>query len=222
MRIRDLPESMRPREKALATGVESLSDQELLALLIQKGVPNYSALDIAGSLLSTYRSFGTLSSLNPRVFEKEKGISKAKALEIGAVFEIARRAERQSVDESSMEPSDLYSRFRLSLSYSSTEKVILLCYDLKKHLLQEKVLFQGNEKAVSISEKTILSEALSAHASILILLHNHPSGASLPSKDDLTLTDALGKRAFELGMLLKDHVIIAGETYFSFRLNGLM
>jgi DNA repair protein RadC len=222
MKILDLPEEMRPREKALKEGVSSLNDQELLALLLGKGVTGANALELATSLLVTYRNFGVLSSMNSRSFRSFRGISAVKGLQLEAAFEIARRIAKEKEIKANSTPEDLYLRYRLSLGREKDERLVLLCYDRLGTLLEERCLFKGNEVAVAYSEQTILYEALLSGAKSFTLVHNHPSGNCLPSEEDLARSASLKEKASSLLLNFKEHLIIGADAFYSFRQNGLL
>lgn len=222
MKIHDLPLEERPREKALEHGLESLSDAELLGLIIARGTRGHSALEIAKELLAIYQNFQGLAIANPDAFSELKGLSKIKALELGAVFELSRRRESESVPEDSYEPSDLFERLVGVLGQSKQEKLLLLLYSRQGHLLKEKTLFVGTEDSLSASKKLILGEAVAAGASSFVIVHNHPSGDPLPSPGELVSTSALQSTALSLGLRLLDHLIISEGAFYSFSENGIL
>lgn len=222
MKIRDLPLEMQPREKALKQGVGALNDQELLAILLGKGVTGANALELAASLLVTYRNFGVLSSMNSRSFRSLKGISTVKGLQLEAVFEVARRIAKEKEIRANSSPEDLYLRYHLSFKKAKEERLVLLCYDRLGSLLEEKCLFKGNEEEVSFSEKAILSEALIAGAKSFVLVHNHPSGNCLPSKEDVERSATLKEKANHFLLVFKEHLIIGEDAFYSFKANGLL
>jgi DNA repair protein RadC len=222
MRISEMPEELRPREKAWRHGLSSLSDSELLALLIGKGAKGHSALEIAEDLLKEYRSFSALGYADPTSFTSEKGLSQVKALELGAVFEAARRYGQEAVPTDHGEASALYERHRHDLGEAMSEHFLLLLYDRQGRLLKEKTLFIGDEKSLLSSNKIILSEALSCRSSSFVIMHNHPSGNPLPSLGELSLTKNLARKAQELGLSLSDHLIVSAYAYYSFAENGIL
>jgi DNA repair protein RadC len=222
MRICELPEELRPREKAWTHGLSSLSDIELLALLIGKGTRGHSALAIAEDLLKEYRSLSALGYADPSSFTSEKGLSRIKALELGAVFEAARRYEQEAVPRDGGDAYALFERHRHDLGEAPTEHFLLLLYDRAGRLLKEKTLFIGDEASLLSSTKVILSEALSCRSSRFVIVHNHPSGNPLPSQGELSLTRSLGDKAKELGLSLGDHLIVSAYAYYSFAENGIL
>jgi DNA repair protein RadC len=222
MRISEMPEELRPREKAWRHGLSSLSDIELLALLIGKGAQGHSALAIAEDLLKEYRSLSALGYADPTSFTSEKGLSQVKALELGAVFEAARRYGQEAVPTDGGDARALFERHRHDLGEATTEHFLLLLYDRQGRLLKEKTLFIGDEKGLLSSHKVILSEALSCRSSNFVILHNHPSGNPLPSQGELSLTRALADKAHELGLRLADHLIVSAYAYYSFAENGIL
>jgi DNA repair protein RadC len=222
MRIAEIPEELRPREKAWSHGLSSLDDAELLALLIGKGTHEHSALDIAHDLLKEYRSLAALGYADPASFTSEKGLSRVRALELGAVFEAARRYEKEEVPLEKGDALALFERHRHDLGEAQSEHFLLLLYDRLGRLLKEKTLFIGDEEGLLSSNKIILSEALSCRSSSLVIAHNHPSGNPLPSQGEITFSLALKGKAEEMGLRLGDHLIVSAYAYYSFAENGIL
>lgn len=222
LKIAELPLEERPREKALKAGIESLSDEEVLALVLSRGVKGSSALDVSRGLLARFGGFAALGSASAVSLEEVKGIKEAKALEIIAVFEIAKRYYKSEPMNASMSAQGLYQRYRLSLQDEVGEKGLLLLYDRRGRFLKEKLLFSGNEDTLSSSPKLLISEALSSKASSFVFLHNHPSGNPSPSSSDISFTSSLEKKSGDMGLRFLDHIIVAADRFYSFRDNGFL
>jgi DNA repair protein RadC len=222
MKIALLPPESRPREKARREGIASLSDEEVLALILSRGVKGASALDLAREILARYGSFSSLGAAPSESLMEIKGIKEAKALEIAALFEVARRAAKEAPQSQDSPAEELYEHYHLSLEDEIGEKGLLLLYDRRGRFLKEKILFAGNENRLSASPKLVLSEALSSRASSFVFLHNHPSGNPYPSPDDFSFTSSLEKKASDLSLHFRDHIIVAEGRFFSFRENGLL
>lgn len=223
MRIKELAENLRPREKALLGGIDSLSDEELLALLIGKGVKGANALDIASSLLRSYSGLSPLFSSDVSSLSSFSGISKIKALELLAVGELSKRMSKEKLfllDDISAEK--IHDSYRFSLGNENKERLFLLCYDRRKSYRGEREIASGGEDSLLFSSKLILRELLRAEASSFILLHNHPSGNPLPSSGEVGDTLILKKEGERFSLRMIDHIIIAKDLYFSFRENGLL
>ena len=220
MKIKALSKEERPREKALTYGIESLNNRELLALLLRTGYKGCSALDVADSLLSNFSSLKNV--LNASAFELSqiRGISKVKALEIISIGELSKRAEKEEKTRLA-DPKDVFLRYGSVLSSNEGEKIILISLNRNKQIIREHVVSLNNESFTSISIQNSLSLVLKDMAIGFILIHNHPSGLPLPSKQDITFTDKLRMSADSLGLRFFDHIILSKNSYFSFSEEGL-
>ena len=220
MKIKALNKEERPREKALTYGIESLNNRELLALLLRTGYKGCSALDVADSLLSNFSSLKNV--LNASAFELSqiRGISKVKALEIISIGELSKRAEKEEKTRLA-DPKDVFLRYGSVLSSSEGEKIILISLNRNKQIIREHVVSLNNESFTSISIQNSLSLVLKDMAIGFILIHNHPSGLPLPSKQDITFTGKLKMSADSLGLRFFDHIILSKNSYFSFSEEGL-
>lgn len=222
MKLKELSQDSLPREKALKKGIASLSDQELLAIILGSGTKGKNVLELASEIVSIYRDFPTLATTQIDSFYSIRGISQAKAISLAATFEIARRSNQQAPYLSTVSPSELYDHYQLSLGQKKNESLLLLCYDKRKRIRKEKYLFEGDENELSASIKMILSELNDPSCSSFIIMHNHPSGIVLPSKGEIEFTANLKARSLALGVELLDHMILSASSYFSFKENGLL
>jgi DNA repair protein RadC len=223
MRLCDMTKSLRPREKAFAHGVESLSDEELLALILRSGTSGKNVLELSSELLREHGGLAGVARGNAESFSERDGISKVKAVELLGVFELAKRLERSSFDEApSLKPAALYARFRLSLASSGRESLILILADGRNRFIREKIIYCGTENGVMTVGKEIIQEALAGGASGFILIHNHPSGNVLPSTSDFAMTKRLKEVGFGVGIRLLDHLIVGEKGYYSFNENGIL
>lgn len=222
MKLRDLPLALRPREKAKKEGISSLSDSELLALLLGNGYAGKDVLELAEEILATYHDFTALSTLSSAAFRKIKGVSFAKAERLSAAFEMARRTQRRLPYSNSASPKEIFAHYRLSLGAKKRESVMLLCFDKRGRLCQERLLFEGGDAHVLSSKRSILSELDDPNFVSIMLLHNHPSGSVLPSPGEVAYTLDLARQAEILGVQLRDHLILSSDAYFSFYENALL
>lgn len=221
MKIKDLYEERRPREKAGLYGISSLSEGELLALVIGSGTKGKNALECASSLLNGYPSLSSLSEGAISLRLKAEGIGKAKAYALAACFELARRLNREGVLKGlSLEPHDLYLRYRERLSKLRGESLLVIYLDHGNKPLREVEPSRG--KSLTFDPKSIIAEGVMLNAKGMVLFHNHPSGISMPSKKDIDSTMVLYKTAKQFNLPIIDHIIIAGEGYFSFAEEGLI
>lgn len=219
MKINDIPIDLRPREKAFRFGIDSLSDQELLALIIGSGVKGKSAMDIAEDLLSTYfNSMYSLSNSNLSSLEAHVGLKRAVALRLLAVFEFHHRlnSPMYQKQETIKSPEEIYLRYQYLESYDQ-EVLILIMLDSHNRIKQEKLLYKGTFDSFSIDVRDVIKEIILAKAKSFILIHNHPDEEPKPSEEDLVATKVIEKSASNLGIKLVDHVIIYRGGYYSIK-----
>ena len=210
MKISDIPLNLRPREKAVLYGIEKLTDQELLALIIGSGVRGNSAIEIAGELLKTYsNSMEGLSKSSFRELESFKGLKKSNALKLLATFEFHNRLNSPTYKKiTKIEgPKDVFLRYQYLENFAQ-EVLVLIMLDTKMRIIKEKVLYEGTFDSFSIDIRQIVQEVILAKAKSFILVHNHPDEESKPSNDDILTTKAIAKTTKNLGIKLIDHIII--------------
>ncbi len=222
MIIKELKKEGLPREKAIREGISSCNDVELLAIILRSGCVGKNVLELASEIMAIYKDFPTLSNLPIEQFCSLKGISETKAITLCAVFEIARRSSVQAPYLKLLSPKEIYEHYRLSFAHKNKEFLLLICYDKRKRIRKEKVIFEGDENQVSASMKNILSEISNLSFPFFVLLHNHPSGVPLPSNGEVEFTHKLQEKSILLGNKLLDHIILGNETYFSFKENDLL
>ena len=223
--IVDWAKEERPREKFLARGAESLSDAELLAILIRAGNRDENAIDLARKILrGAGNSLKSLSRFSFEDLRKFKGIGVGKALSIMASFELARRGQI----ENAAPLNQIYS------SSVAAENVIPMLKDLQheecwvlylnksNRLLGRERVFVGGFDSTVVDIRIILRNALARNACHIILAHNHPSGNRYAGEADKIQTAKLKKAAQMCEIELLDHLIVAGENYFSFADEGLL
>lgn len=215
MKISDIPTNLRPREKALQYGIEELSDQELLAIIIGSGVRGHSAIDIAGELLQTYaNSLEALSNTNYQSLLGHLGLKKSIALRLLATFEfhkrlISNRYQKVSKIET---VEQVYFRYRYLENFDQ-EVLIILMLDLKGRIIKEKTLYKGTFDSFSIDVKQIVQELILAKAKSFYLIHNHPDEESRASEEDILATKVIEKASKNLCVKLLNHVVIFKGGY---------
>ena len=185
--IHDLPTLERPREKALRYGIEALSDNELLALIIRSGYHGENASDLANKLISTYNGLEGLSAAPMHDVAKQKGIKSNKALLLAAIFEIHKRLNVKRVEkEGEMANSDyLYKKYSPQLVDASQEVLILVLVNKRRNIIRESLLYKGTESDVVFSYKEMWRELFIHNAYGFYLIHNHPNNQANPSKKDM-------------------------------------
>lgn len=224
--IKEWPEDERPREKLFKHGAASLSDSELLAILINTGSGKQSALDLAKKLLREYRSMRNLSGLSVADLKQQKfkGIGKVKAAKIAAAFEIARRLASTRSDDSKpiRTPDDVAKRYLPELRDLKQEIFMVLCLNSSNKIIQERTVTKGLLNSSLTHPREVFREAILENAASVILLHNHPSGNPEPSREDIQITKQLVESGKIIGISVQDHIIIAGDGFTSMVERGLM
>ncbi len=226
MRVCDLPSDERPREKLLATGAASLSDIELLAVLLRTGVKDSSALYVAEKLLSLYKERGlsAITQMSVRELSSIKGVGAAKAATILAAVELGARLAKRAAKKKKIlkTPKDAASYVMPHFRFEQQEHFAVLLLDLKYHILCLKTIFIGTLTTSMAYPREIFQEAIERAAAFIILVHNHPSGDPLPSEEDLRLT----RRMVEAGKIMDipviDHIIVAYDKFISLKEEGMI
>ena len=226
MAIRDWPEAERPRERLARQGAAALSDAELLAIFLRVGLPGKSAVDLARELLESFG--GDLASLaysSPRELARLRGIGPAKAAQLSAALELARRAlaSPMKARDALASPEAVRDWLRLKLGNIPHEVFLALWLDAQNRLIVSEELFRGTLTQTSVYPREVVKRALEHNAGAVILAHNHPSGLAEPSRADEVLTSSLKLALSMFDVKLLDHFIVAGSARpLSFAERGLL
>lgn len=207
--IRELPEGERPRERLLKQGGDSLSDSELLAVLLRTGRAGVSVLQLSMDLLRENGGLAGLLTATPHSLRRA-GIGPAKAATLLAAVEVGRRlAREQFLDREPLSRPVDVSRY-LALRYHTRDQEVMgaLFLDARNFLLGEKEMFRGTLSRMSVEPREILRECLQRGAVSVYLFHTHPSGDPSPSAEDLLFTRRMAEAAEIVGVRLVDHVIL--------------
>ncbi len=213
----------RPRERLLAHGAASLTDAELVALLLRTGVAGRSALDVARELLVATGGIAGLLSPVPRRINV-RGVGAAKAAELAAVGELARRAlaREAAAQDTLASPQAVRDYLRLTLGTRPHEVFVGLYLDSQNRLLATEELFRGTLAQTSVYPREVVKAALAHNAAAMIFAHNHPSGVAEPSRADELLTQALKQALALVDIRTLDHFVVAGGRLVSFAERGLL
>lgn len=219
MKIKEIPENLRPREKALIQGLQALSDRELLAIFIRQGTRKYSALQVADKVLKQAHTISGLNRLEKDELIEIPGISHIKALELLALVEVSKRMVRPKNDEIIQidKPNALISWLNLEVGYKRQEYFIAIYLDKQNRLLGHSILFKGTLDRSVVHPREIFKDAVKKSASRIILVHNHPSGGLSPSHADIKTTEVLVGAGQMMGVFILDHLIVAEGGYVSIR-----
>ena len=223
MAIADWPESERPRERLLAQGAGSLSDAELVAVLLRTGVRGKSAVDLGRELIERFHGLGGLfERIGGR--DQVKGLGAAKRAQFAAAIELARRslAEQMKKRSALTSPGAVRDYLRLALSARPHEVFVCIWLDAQHRVIDCAEMFRGTLTQTSVYPREIVKAALAANAAAVIFAHNHPSGAAQPSQADELLTRNLREALALVEVKVLDHFIVAGTQAISFAERGLL
>lgn len=225
MAISDWPASERPREKLLELGPSALSPAELLAIFLRVGIKGKSAVDLARDLLQHFGSLSGLAHASIHDISQIAGMGTAKAVQLHAAIELARRAlaETMSERDNLTSPQAVKDWLRLRLSHLQHEVFMVLLLNTQNQLIHQAELFRGTLTQASVYPREVVKLALQHNAAAAIFAHNHPSGTTTPSTSDLNLTQKLKDALSLVDIRVLDHFIIApSQPPYSFVENGLL
>ena len=216
-------EEDRPREKLMNLGAETLSNAELLAILIGSGSPRESAVELMKRVLSDCKNnLNTLGKLSITDLTSYNGIGEAKAITILAACELGKR--RQVADilkrPTLNSANAIYNYMRPKVQDKDVEEAWILLMNQKLDLIEAKCISHGGITGTAIDVRIILKEALLKNATAIALCHNHPSGNTSPSREDDNITTSVKKAADTMCIYFVDHVIVANQRFYSYREEG--
>lgn len=223
-KIPDWPEDERPRERLLKHGTDALSEAELLAIVLRTGDGKSSAVDLARHVLNQYDGLRGVDAQSIEELLSIKGIGLAKAAQIKAALELAKRlvAQKWRVQDRITKSEDIYHLLHLRMRDLSQEEFRVLFLTGRHELITEKKLFEGTLMESVVSPREIILTAVQNSAAAIVLLHNHPSGDPSPSVQDKLVTEKIIKACEYVDIHVLDHVIIGKDSYFSFADKGLI
>lgn len=219
IKIKDWKETERPREKMLFNGASSLSDSELLAILIRTGNTGETAVDLSRKLLlEAHNSLRNLSLFSIEKMGKVKGIGKAKAVSIMAAFELALRLSSETLEDrpTISSSSSVVKVISPHIKDLQHEECWVLYLNRANKLIAKERISIGGVSATVMDSRVIIKKAVEKLASSIIIVHNHPSGNPYPGEQDKKQTRLLKDAAALLDISLIDHIIVAGDRYYSF------
>jgi len=222
--IADWPSQERPRERLLAQGPDKLSEAELLAICLRSGIRGQSAVDLARQLLERYGGLAGLLAAGAGELRRVKGLGVAKAAQLAAVLELARRTLREDLRAGSAltSPGAVRDYLRLALGARAHEVFACIFLDAQHRVIEAQELFRGTLTQTSVYPREVVKAALAANAAAVILAHNHPSGVAQPSQADELLTRQLKEALALVEVRVLDHFIVAGNQALSFAERGLL
>ncbi|MBT2616697.1 MULTISPECIES: DNA repair protein RadC [unclassified Bacillus (in: firmicutes)] len=224
MLIRDYPKEERPRERFLQDGPQSLSNQELLALLLRTGSREESVLQLSGRLMNSFKGLRLLKEASVEELTVIKGIGEAKAIQILASVELGRRINNLNDQDRYVirSPEDGANYCMEEMRFLSQEHFVCLYLNTKNQVLQKTTVFIGSLNASIVHPREVFKEAFKRSAASIICLHNHPSGDPSPSREDIEVTKRLVECGKIIGIEVLDHIIIGEHKYVSLKEKGYL
>lgn len=219
--IKNIPVEDRPRERFLKVGVNNLSNNELISILLNTGTKNSSVKELADNILKELNDITQLKDLSLNSLKKIKGIGEIKAITLISALELGKRVYyEKNMQKIKMNSAGIiYDYIKSDLIGKKQEYFYCLYLDTKKNLIEKKLLFIGTINRSIVHPREIFKYAYLLSASSIVCIHNHPSGDPLPSIEDINLTKSLVKIGKIQGIEIIDHIII-GNNYYSFFENG--
>ena len=222
--IRDFPSSERPRERFLRDGPQSLSNQEIIALLLRTGTKNESVLQLSERLLTYFDGLRLLKDASIEEMTSIHGIGEAKAIQLLAAVEIGRRIGNLRYPERYVirSPEDCANYCMNDMRFLTQEHFVCVYLNTKNQVLHKQTIFIGSLNASIVHPREVFKEAFRRSAASIICLHNHPSGDPTPSKEDIDVTKRLLECGRMIGIDVLDHLIIGEKKYISLKEKGYL
>ena len=212
-------DSLLPRERLAKEGVEALSNQELLAILLRTGTRQASVFEIAQKVLSNLSSLTDLKKMTLQELQSLSGIGRVKAIELQAMIELGHRIHKhENLEmESILSSKKLAKKMQQELGDKKQEHLVALYLNTQNQIIHQQTIFIGSATRSIAEPREILHYAIKHMATSLILVHNHPSGAVAPSRNDDHVTKLVKEACDLMGIVLLDHLIVSHSSYFSYR-----
>ncbi|MEH7093881.1 DNA repair protein RadC [Neobacillus vireti] len=224
MMIRDFPQDERPRERFINHGPQSLSNHELIAILLRTGTKDESVLQLSNRLLTHFEGLRMLKGATLEEMTEIKGIGAAKAIQILAAVEIGRRIANLNYTDRYVirSPEDGAKYVMNDMRFLTQEHFVCLFLNTKNQVIHKQTVFIGSLNASIVHPREVFREALKRSAASIIALHNHPSGDPTPSKEDIDVTKRLVECGKIIGIDLLDHLIIGENKFVSLKEKGYL
>ena len=212
-------DSLLPRERLAQEGVEALSNQELLAILLRTGTRQASVFEIAQKVLNNLSSLTDLKKMTLQELQRLSGIGRVKAIELQAMIELGHRIHKHETleMESILSSQKLAKKMQQELGDKKQEHLVALYLNTQNQIIHQQTIFIGSATRSIAEPREILHYAIKHMATSLILVHNHPSGAVAPSRNDDHVTKLVKEACDLMGIVLLDHLIVSHSSYFSYR-----
>lgn len=223
-KVCEWPENERPRERLLRHGAESLSDAQLLAILLRTGSSEKGVMDLAIGFLDTFKNLRSIDSAALADLTAIKGVGSAKIAQIKAAFELGKRLMAESHEGQPICNSSAAVHSYLAPRFKNVKKELFICLllDAKNRLIKDVRISEGTLTNSLIHPREAFKEAIRESAASVIFVHNHPSGDPAPSRDDIAVTERLKKAGEVIGIAALDHIIIGDGSYVSLKEKGIL
>ena len=220
VKIKEIPKNDRPIERLVYFGSQALSNEELLAILLKTGTKDISSKELASNILKDTKDLKDIKLEN---LIRIKGIGLNKAATVIAALELSKRINKEIYTlkkQKGNNPELIFEYYKELLAHKTQEYFYAIYLDTNKEIITDKLLFIGTINYSMVHPRDIFKEAYNYNASAIILVHNHPTGNVIPSKNDIITTNNLIEVGKILGIKIVDHIIIGKKTYYSFFENG--
>ncbi|SDZ03994.1 DNA repair protein RadC [Evansella caseinilytica] len=224
MLIRDVPKNERPRERMIREGSQSLSNQDLIALVLGSGTRSESVLELSGRVLQHFDGLKLLKEASVKELQMIRGIGEAKAVQLKAAMELGKRIQQYSAEERYVirSPEDVAKYMMEDMRHLTQENFVCLYLNTKNHVIHKQTIFIGSLNSSIVHPREVFKEAFRYSAAAVICLHNHPSGDVTPSREDIEVTKRLAQCGSMLGIDMLDHIIIGDHRYCSLKEKGYL
>lgn len=222
-KVKDIAKNERPRERLIEMGVERLTNEDLLAILIKTGTVNKNVKDLALEIINKYGSFEELKNISIEKLKEIKGIGEVKAIELVAALEFGKRiflAKSNHTKKRLVNAKDIWKHTKYLFYDKKQEYFYALYFNNKQELICQKELFIGTLNRSIVHPREIFKQAYLVSASGIICIHNHPSGDTTPSIQDIDFTNKIYEIGKIQGIAILDHIIVSNENYYSFYENN--
>lgn len=220
--IKDLIDDEKPRERLIKFGVENISNEDLISIILKTGTYNISVKELSINILSKFNNISDLKNITINNINDIKGVGKVKAITLIAALELGRRVyyEKNIEDINIKNSDDIYNYFKYLIKDNDQERFYAIYLDIKKKVIDKKLLFVGTVNMSLVHPREVFKYAYLNSASFIICIHNHPSGDITPSKEDIQLTEQLVNIGKNQKIPILDHLIIGNNKYYSFYENN--
>lgn len=217
IKIKNIIKEERPRERFIKYGVENLSNEELLAIILKNGTREYSVKTLAIKLLNSLGSIDKLKSSTINSLTKIKGIGRVKAIELLSIVELSKRINMTDLNSIKLNNSKIiFEYFKYIFDNEKQEYFYAIYLDSKSKLISYKLLFKGTINTSCVHPREIFKYAVLESAYSIIVMHNHPSGDPTPSHQDIEVTKSLFKLGKIMAIPVVDHIVFGSDSYYSF------